>query len=163
MTTADTIHQLNRVLAILEKSFPQYARHARPYIPAGRQRAMETLQDIAIAQESLARQVNDEIIALGGLTDAGDFPMDYTDTHDLGIDYMIEEAIGYQRQDIAELKACVERLTAAPAAHALVEEILNLAKRHLEHLEELHVKPGSSTSFGINGATTNDAPTSAAT
>ena len=104
MPAETPIQILNRVLAILEKSFPQYARSARPYIPAGRQRAMQTLQDIAVAEDSLARQVTDQIIAMGGLTDSGDYPMEYTDTHDLGIDYMVQEAIGYMRQDIAELE-----------------------------------------------------------
>jgi bacterioferritin (cytochrome b1) len=160
MPVPDTIAVLNRVFAILEKSFPQYARWARPYVPPGRERAVQTLQDIAIAEESLAHQVSDEIIALGGRPDSGDFSMDFTDTHDLGIDYMVAEAIGYQKQDLAELEVCVERLAGAPAAHALVEEVLNLARRHLQHLEELPIRPGSSTSFGANGAATKVAPIS---
>jgi len=162
MPSTDAIKILNRVLTILEKSFPQYARYARPYIPPGRQRAMQALQDIAVAENSLARQVSDEIISMGGLTESGDFPMEFTDTHDLGIDYMVQEAIGYQQQDLAELEVCVDRLAAAPAAHAVVSEILNLAKRHLKTLEELHVQPGSSTSFGVNGAVANDPPGSTA-
>ncbi len=36
MSSIDTIHVLNRVLEILERSFPQYLRYARPYIPPGR-------------------------------------------------------------------------------------------------------------------------------
>jgi bacterioferritin (cytochrome b1) len=163
MNPPNAIEILNRVLAIVEKSFPQYSRWARPYIPAGRQRAMQTLQDIAVAEDSLARQVTDQIIAMGGLPDSGDFPMEYTDTHDLGIDYMVQEAIGYMRQDIVELELCVQKLAPEPAAHAVVEEILNIERRHLKSLEELHVQPGSSTKFGANGAAANDAPASATT
>jgi bacterioferritin (cytochrome b1) len=154
---------LNRVLVILRKSFPQYARYSRPYIPPGHERAWRTLRDIAITEESLAHQVSDEILAEGGLIAAADFPIEFTDTHDLGIDYMIAEAVGYQRQDIKELEECVEALAKVATPHAVVEEILAVSKRHLKSLEELHANPGSSTSFGTNVAASNDAPASAAT
>jgi bacterioferritin (cytochrome b1) len=158
MPLPTAIDLLNQVLAMLRKSFPQYARYSRPYIPAGHEQAWRTIKDIATAEESLAHQVSDEILSMGGLTYSGDFPIDFTDTHDLGIDYMIAEAVGYQRQDIAKLEAIIEGLKSTPSAHAVVEEILNVAKRHLKTLEELHAKPGSSTIFGTNGAVSNDAP-----
>jgi bacterioferritin (cytochrome b1) len=160
MPSSDPTAILNRVLAMLRKSFPQYARHARPYIPPGHEQAWRTLKDIATTEESLAHQVNDEIVSMGGTTDSGDFPIEFTDTHDLGIDYMIAEAIGYQRQDIADLDACIKDLADRPSAHAVCEEILNVAKRHLKSLEDLHANPGSSTDFGANGAKANDAPVS---
>jgi bacterioferritin (cytochrome b1) len=162
MPAQTAIDRLNRVLAMLRKSFPQYARHARPYIPPGHEQAWRTLKDIATTEESLAHQVNDEIIALGGLPDHGDFPIEFTDTHDLGVDYMIAEAVGYQRQDIADLEEIVNALANVPSSHAVCEEILNVAKHHLKSLEDLHAKPGSSTDFGANGAKTNDAPVSQA-
>src|SRR3954447_4508143 len=46
MSSLDTIDTLNRVLEILERSFPQYLRWARPYIPAGRQNVMQTIETI---------------------------------------------------------------------------------------------------------------------
>jgi hypothetical protein len=67
------------------------------------------------------------------------------------------------RQDIAELERCVLKLAPEPAAHAVVEEILNIERRHLKSLEELHVQPGISTKFSADGAKTNDAPASTAT
>ena len=163
MPSPTPVDLLNQVLAMLRKSFPQYARYSRPYIPPGHEEAWRMLKDIATAEESLAHQVSDEILSMGGLTYAGDFPIDFTDTHDLGIDYMISEAMGYQRQDITKLEIIIESLKSTPSAHAVVEEILNVAKRHLKTLEDLHAKPGSSTSFGTNGAASNDAPTSATT
>jgi hypothetical protein len=33
MPSPDTINVLNRVLEILERSFPQYLLYARPYVP----------------------------------------------------------------------------------------------------------------------------------
>jgi bacterioferritin (cytochrome b1) len=161
MPSPTPVDLLNQVLAMLRKSFPQYARFSRPYIPPGHEQAWRMIKDIATAEESLAHQVSDEILSMGGLTHAGDFPIDFTDTHDLGIDYMVAEAMGYQRQDIAKLETIIEGLKSTPSAHAAVEEILSVARRHLKTLEDLHAKPGSSTSFGANGAAPTDAPASA--
>lgn len=137
MSSADAVDTLNRVLAILRRSFVQYARHARPYIPRGRERAMETIYKIADEQDALAERVSHEIAESGALPDSGEFPMEFTDTHDLDFDYLIRAAIGYQQQDIADLKECAESLQLAPAAKSLVEEALGMAKGHLESLEEL--------------------------
>jgi hypothetical protein len=145
MPSSDTIDVLNRVLAILERSFPQYLQYARPYIPAGREDVMETLAEIVACQDSLAERVNEMIFESGSNADKGKFPIDFTDTHDLSIDYLIQEAIGYQKQDIADLAECVESLNLAPAAQALAAEALGMAKGHLESLEELASKAGAAT------------------
>jgi hypothetical protein len=137
MLTADTVAVLNRVLAILRRSFVQYVRYSRPYIPRSRARAMETLNRIAAEQDALAERVVDEIIDSAGLPDYGEFPMEFTDTHDLGIDYLIREAVGYQRQDIADLDAIAATPNLSPPAKSLVSESVAMAKRHLAALEEL--------------------------
>ena len=140
MNSTDAIDILNRVLAILSRSFVQYLRYGRPYIPRGRERTMETIEDVAVAQDALADRIVQLIDESGGSPDYGDFPMEFTDTHDLGIDFLIEEAIGYQKQDIAELAKHVDALHQAPAAQSLVSEALGMAKGHLELLEELVVQ-----------------------
>ena len=145
MPSSDTTAVLNRVLVTLRKSFPQYLRWARPYVPAGREAVLETLDEIVRGQDALAERVSDQIIAAGGTLESGDFAMEFTDTHDLGVDYLITEAIGYQKQDIATLQQCVDALRFAPTAQSLAAEALGMAKGHLESLEELKTRPGSST------------------
>jgi hypothetical protein len=146
MSSPETVDILNHVLTILRRSFPQYLRFARPYIPTGDQPVVETFVEIADAQDVLAERVNQLIVESGSLPETAAFPMEFTDTHDLGIDYMIREAIGYQRQDIADLKQCAESLNLVPAGKTLVEEALGMAKGHLESLEELAAsRPGAST------------------
>jgi hypothetical protein len=145
MPSADTIDVLNRVLAILERSFPQYLQYARPYIPAGREDVMETIADIVSGQKALADRVCEMINESGALPDTGKFPIEYTDTHDLSIDFLIDQAIGYQKQDIAELAECADALNLSPAAQSLAAEALGMAKGHLESLEELQVAPASAT------------------
>ena len=145
MPSPDTIEVLNRVLATLRRSFPQYLKYARPYIPAGRENVMETIEEITSGHDKLAARVAEHIFESGALPDYGKFPIEFTDTHDLEIDFLIEEAIGYQKQDIADLTQCVDELRLSPAAQSLAAEALGMAKGHLESLEELPVDPAAST------------------
>ena len=46
----------------------------------------------------------------------------------------MQEAIDYQKQDIADLEQCVDALRLAPAAQSLAAEALGMAKGHLESL-----------------------------
>jgi hypothetical protein len=63
--------------------------------------------------------------------------MEFTDTHDLSIDYMLREAVGYGQQDVANLEPVAKLTNLAPHAEPLVAEAFNMAKRHLATLEGL--------------------------
>jgi hypothetical protein len=143
MPPPDTTDVLNRVLAILQRSFPQYMRYARPYIPPGRENVMEAIDQIVAGEDQLAQRVSQSIFDSGGLPDPGEFPIEFTDTHDLAIDFLIDEAIDCQKQDIAELERCAEALRSAPAAQSLAAEALGMAKGHLQSLEDLQAKAGA--------------------
>jgi hypothetical protein len=156
MPSTDTIDTLNRVLEILERSFPQYLRWARPYIPAGRENVMKTVETIVAGQDALAERVSQQVFESGGLPDHGDFPIEFTDTHDLGIDFLVDEAIDCIKQDIAELQSSVDALRLAPAAQSLASEALGLTKGHLELLERLPLDPTASTLRGPQPATDNN-------
>jgi hypothetical protein len=145
MPTPDTITVLNRVLASLRQSFPQYVRYARPYLPPKYAGAFETLVDVAKAQDALAERVGEQVIAAGAIPDSGEFPMEFTDTHDLGIDYMIREAVGYQEQDVADLESLAASPDLPPAAQSLVSEALGLSRGQLETLRELQPASLAST------------------
>jgi hypothetical protein len=143
MPSSDTIDVLNCVLANLERSFPQFLQYARPYIPPGQEDVAETLAEIVVCQKSLSDRVNEMIVESDALPDTGKFPIEFTDTHDLSIDFLVREAIGYQKQDIAELAECADALNLSPAAQSLAAEALGMAKGHLESLEELDAKLAS--------------------
>jgi hypothetical protein len=160
MPTPDTIEILNRVLVLVTRSFPQYLRYARPYIPPGRDNVLNTVNEIVTAQDRLAERIGRYISDSGGLPDAGQFPIEFTDTHDLAIDFLIREAIGYQREDIVNLQQCVDALRLSPAAQSMAAEALGMAKGHLQSLEELQVRGNASTKLGGAKAFANDAPVS---
>jgi hypothetical protein len=141
MTQASLYPLLSQLLAIVSKSFPQYLRYSRPYVPPGRENVMETLESIAIDQDVLADRIGQMITDVGGPLRTGEFPMEYTDTHDLGIEYQIASAIEYQQQDIDSILQLVGQLQPFPAAKSLAEEALGMAKGHLEALQELVEQP----------------------
>jgi len=128
---------LNQLLAIIGRSFLQYARYSRPYVPPGREGALETLESIAADQTILAERISQMIVDAGDSPRAGEFPMEYTNTGDLYVDYVVGLCIDYQRQDIAAIEVLVESLQLYPAAKSLAEEALGMAKGHLDLLKEL--------------------------
>lgn len=136
-TNAESITALNRVLATALRSFPQYLRWSRPWVPPGHERVLEALERIVSEQDTMAERVYDAIDNLGGLPDTGEFPMEFTDTHDLSIDYMLREAVGYGQQDVANLEPVAKLTNLSPHAEPLVAEGFNMAKRHLATLEGL--------------------------
>ena len=136
MITSEAIAVLNRLLEITSHSFPQYLMYSRPYVPPGDDQVWDTITRIVDDQSQLMARYyqlfdDNEIVA-----DAGDFPMEYTDLHDLNIDYLLRLAVQYQHRDIQNIEACIRSLDAAPAAKSLSEETLGMAKGHLELLEE---------------------------
>jgi hypothetical protein len=137
MPSSDTIIVLNRVLEILERSFPQYLMYARPYVPAGRENIMQTIEQVVAGQDALAERVSQHIFESSGLPDHGDFPIEFTDTHDLGIDFLLQEAIDCTKQAVGDLEQSVDSLRLAPAAQSLASEALGMTKGHLELLQKL--------------------------
>jgi bacterioferritin (cytochrome b1) len=137
MPSTETIAVLNCVLGIVLRSFPQYLRWSRPWVPPGHERQLEALEKIVTAQDALAERIFEAVGDLGGRPDTGEFPMEFTDTHDLSIDYILREAVGYGRQDVVELEAAAATPNLLPQAQLLVTEAVNTAKQQLASLEAL--------------------------
>ena len=137
LSNTDSIAALNRVLATVLRSFPQYLRWSRPWVPPGHERVLEALERIVSEQDAMAERAFDAIDDLGGLPDTGEFPMEFTDTHDLSIDYMLREAVGYGQQDVAALGVGRGHQEHDAPGRAARERAPQMAKRHLATLEGL--------------------------
>ena len=137
MSQSTTIPLLNRILGIVSRSFLQYIQFAQPYVPLGRKDLLEVLATMATDQENMADRISRRIMDQEELPRTGEFPMGFTDMHDLDIDFLIRVAIDYQKQDIESIGRLTEQLQWAPAARSLAEETLGMAKGHLRSLEEL--------------------------
>lgn len=143
MKEVNTIDVLNRLLAVHTRSFSRYLQSAPPFVgdrgasEEPLRAAWETFEAIADDHEQMAERISAMILAADATPDTGEFPMEFTDLHDLTMAYIVRRAIAYQRQDIATIGDCDEALRLAPAAQALAEEALGMAVGHLESLEEL--------------------------
>lgn len=127
---------LNQLLNLLRYSFPQYMPFTSPYVPAAHFDSPSVLADVAADQMLLADKIAERIDALGESPTLSGFPMEYTDTHDLSIDYLLRRAIRYQRADIETLRQLSASLELSPRIKPIVDEAIGLARGHLECMEE---------------------------
>lgn len=141
MTQATTTDTLNRLLAITCRSFPMYLTYARPWLRQGTEQIAETLEHIVADQRALAERISEAIVDGDACPDTGEFPMEFTDLHDLSAEFIVRMAIEYQKRDVTAIEQVVDQLRLAPAALPLAEEALGMAKGHLESLEELVPQP----------------------
>jgi hypothetical protein len=127
------IDVLNRLLAIHYRSLPMYLRDARPRKQPGDERADEMLSQIIAEHERMVEQISETLLELGGNIEPGEFPMLFTDMHDLSYDYLLGQLVEQQRQMVGRVQQCVDDAPGEP----LALEALGLAKGHLEELHEL--------------------------
>ncbi len=95
------------------------------------------LRHVAQDQQLMADRIGAVILDLGGPVASSEFPMEFTDLHDLSIDYLIPQIVSRQQSEIEVMRQCLESLQDAPAARAIAEEALGAAQGHLDSLDEL--------------------------
>jgi hypothetical protein len=137
MAKSNSNAALNRLLSIVHRSFPTYVADACPWIHQGDARAKQVLDHMVADYRLYSQRLSNLLMERRALVGFGDYPMAFTDTHDLSLDYLLNEMAYYQRQDIAVIQQCVAALAGEPEGRALAEEVLGNAWGHLESLEEL--------------------------
>lgn len=135
--TQQVVNVLNHLLAIHNRSLPMYFSSARPYARPQDAATVESLLEIAKANQRLVDRIGAMVIELDGVVRYGEFPLRYADWHDLSVEFYLARAIESQERDILRITKCVEWLADAPRARALAEESLGEAKAHLDTLREL--------------------------
>jgi hypothetical protein len=113
-----------------------YLANARPWIPWGQDEQAAVLVAVAEDHADRVNQIADYIQDLGGVVVTGEFPMEFTDLHDLSVEYILKLAIRLQRQDVARIEQLAAQLADDARARAIAEEALGAAKGHLQSLEE---------------------------
>ncbi len=135
--SAHSIALLNRLFQTVYRSLPMYlAEAADPWKHTGDEQAAETLANIVADQRAFATRIADVILDHGTL-EPGGYPMEFTDTHFLALEFLVGELIKYQQRDVARIERIVTALGDDPDARELAEETLGAEKAHLEMLEEL--------------------------
>ncbi len=141
MTKADTIRDLNDLLALEYRSLPMYLIDAMPWTHPGDERATAALANIVSDQRATSQKIAQLVLGRGGALNTGEFPMEYTDQHDLSLDFLIKELIGFQKWLIGQIEKIVLRVDNDREACELAQETLGSEKAHLEALQELTTQP----------------------
>lgn len=138
---------LNRVLATLNRSFAMYISYAMPYFSQRDDAARSVFENMVADQKNYVQKLGEMVVEKHGRADMGDFPMAYTDCHDLSLDYLIREMARLHQIDLRVFEQAERDLSAArdPAALALVQEILGNARGHMENLRQLVARQNSDT------------------
>ncbi|QDU57478.1 hypothetical protein [Aeoliella mucimassa] len=128
---------LTELLVLLRRSFVQYLRYAHAYGMPTTSEITDVITDILADQDLLADRVAERLEASGCPIPNIEFPLSFTDTNDLSIEFLLQRAIRHTQQDLAKLDAIAEQLTRQASLRSLVDEIRGMTQAHLESLEDL--------------------------
>jgi hypothetical protein len=131
-TSVSTLQDLH---SLLRYSFPQYMAFARPHAPKGRREALAVFNDIATDQTEQADRASQLLDELHVAPDSPGFPMEFTDAHDLSIDYLLRLAAKHQVAEVSELRELAQRPGLSHSVRTLAEECVGMSRAHLELLQ----------------------------
>ncbi len=138
------VEALNQLLIMHSRSLPMYLVSARPHKRPEDDNAAEVLTHIVEDQRFMVDRFAEFIEAEDGTIDTGEPPMEFTDLHDLSMDYLMQLVIRKQKDEIAYIELLSAQLEGNARAKSLAQEALGAAKGHLQSLEECY--ESSSTS-----------------
>lgn len=137
MDPPEPVATLNRLLQILNRSLAVYLQHTRPWARADRQKARDALANLAADQQAYVEQIAETVERLGGRVEPGRFPLQFTSTHDLALDFLLKKTAEHHARDLEAIRRCVADLADEPGPRFLAEKILDNQQGHLETLEGL--------------------------
>lgn len=126
---------------ILHRSLAVYLADAVPWVAFGETSAREALDRLIADNRQYVTRLSDLLLARRYAADWGEFPMEFTALHDVGLNYLVKQLIHYQRRDISQIERCAAELAGDAEGQALAQEILSTARRHLENFESLQKRP----------------------
>jgi hypothetical protein len=142
-STDNVRETLTRLLAIEYRSLPMFLMWACPYRDTGDDDAWKTIKHIVNQQTAMSGRISELITDRGWRVDYGDFPITFTGSHDLSLQFLVRRLIDWQKGTVTSLEQCYRDLADDPTAQAVADECLGEAKGHLESLEELVAKKPS--------------------
>ena len=137
MPEQTTLDVLNGLLALHCRSLPMYLASARPWFSQPDSDAEAVLRHIAEDQQLMVDRIGAVILDLGGTVMPSEFPMEFTDLHDLSVDFLIPQIRARQQSELDWMRRSRDSLKDSPVARAIVEEALGAAQAHLDCLSEL--------------------------
>jgi hypothetical protein len=137
MSNQNIINTLQRLFALQYRSFTSYLRYGHPYHREADAETLEILNDITTDQMEICGKITELLDTFNQVPLPTDFPMVYTDSHDLSVDFLIADLIYYQKLDIEEIHKYISDLSECDDAKKIAEEALGREKAHLDTLQTL--------------------------
>ena len=133
---ANTVHLLNRLLALHGGSLPMYLVSAPPHRQSGEEKAWDVLRHVINDQQLMIDKLADHIESLDGTPNMGEFPMEFSGFHDLSLDFIVQQVVQRQQKELEVIESISDELEPGTQGRALAQEALGAAKAHLQSLEE---------------------------
>lgn len=127
---------LNQLVAIFTRSLSAYLTDAAPWSNGKDESGFELLSSLAADQRAMVDKIAEHLIEHGVEVNQGAFPMQFTDLHDLALDYLLGLAAKYQQADLEKIQGLAAAFADDAAAKELFEEALGTAKGHLDALRD---------------------------
>ena len=137
MKPFEAIQVLNQLLRTLCRSLPMYLADAKPWARSEDAKLQAAMGHLVADQQMYAKRLAEAIESHGGRPDPGRFPTEFTAKNDLSLEFLLNEVIDCQDQDLAVIEHCASQLTGVPDLHALAEEIFGNARGHLDVIQEM--------------------------
>lgn len=133
-----SIADLTRLLQMHATSLPTYLANAHPWIGIGQRQSEDCLNQISRDHQYMAGKILQRILDLGGSPgQTSGFPMEFTDLHDLSLDYILKEVLRHQQALESITNECVTKLASQPESQSIAYEAAGMARGHRELLQEL--------------------------
>lgn len=143
MSPTNVQDTLNRLLTLELRSLSMYVVDTH-HLAAHRDHPIaDAVNAIAADQQEMAGRIVRMLDERGLAISPDGYPMDYTDTHDLSLEFLLSKLIEGQRRDIGAIEQTVASLSNDRDARELAQHALGSAKAHLESLEELARQPAA--------------------
>ncbi len=128
---------LNRLLVVLSRSMPMYLSHAAPWVAYNGDGTRDALGRLVADQKHSIERLTQLLQDRRHTIDPGEFPIVFTDLHDLSLGFLLNQIVEHQRHDVEFIERCVGQLHGDVEGHDLAEDVLADARAHLQKLESL--------------------------
>lgn len=134
---ASNIDLLNELLALHSTSLAMYLSNAKPWTIGSEPRAAQTMSDVARDHKRMVDRIGNVILKYQGIVRYGEFPMQFTDLHDLSPEYLVSAVQKELASTDKRISEIVDSLADYPEALAVAQEAAGASKGHLDNLAEL--------------------------
>lgn len=140
-----TLEVLNRIFAREKVSYLQYLKDAWVWTDADGRAVWKEIRRMIDEEQKMLQRLAELIVRRKGILATAVFDERFSESHYVSLAHLMPRLVAYQRWLISELEKDIAQLD-DPEALALAREMLEMKRRHLATLQELHQRYGLKSS-----------------